>query len=317
MTGNIINLKIHWDGSDGNKISGVKHWVDNGASDRPGSVKIHLYAKEKDSSEKKELSVSPITLKRPADGGDDWPWSVEVPLNEIAVIEEDKENAGNTKVTYKEIVIEEEVPNGYEATYDGYDITNKKDGIETISISGRKTWDDDNNAEKKRPSSITIRLLGDNKEKASRKVTAADGWKWTFKDMPKYKNDGKTEIYYEIQEDPVKDYRAFCDENHYNVTNELIGPKPVLTIWVDGNADSRVYNGSEQNFTGTFTASSYDTGFDPAKFSYSGNKTASGTGVGTYETEPVEAACSYSDDKYKVVWVMGDPLLGILLERLM
>ena len=29
----------------------------------------------------------------------------------------------------------------------------------------------------------------------------------------------------------------------------------------------------------------------------------------------IEAACSYSDDKYKVVWVMGDPLLGILLER--
>ncbi len=307
VTGNVINFKVHWDGTDGNIIRGVKHWVDNDASDRPESVKIHLYAKEKDSDEKTELSISPITVQKPGDGGDDWPWSVEIPLSEIVVQKEDRENPENSEVTYKEVVIEEEVPDGYEEIYDGYDITNKKDGIETISISGKKTWDDDDNAEKIRPSSIIIRLLGDSREKASRKVTEADGWKWEYKNLPKYQNDGSTEISYEIRENSIPDYKAVYGSD-YSVTNEWVGPKPVLRIRVDGNSDSKVYSGSEQSFAGTFTASCSEPGFDAGKFRYSGNTTASGKDVGSYETDPEKGSCSYDDDQYRVIWEMGDPV---------
>ena len=50
---------------------------------------------------------------------------------------------------------------------------------------------------------------------ASKTVTAADGWAWTFEGLAKYK-DGK-EIAYTITEDPVSGYDA--DVKDYNVTN--------------------------------------------------------------------------------------------------
>lgn len=50
---------------------------------------------------------------------------------------------------------------------------------------------------------------------ASKTVTAADGWAWSFEGLAKYK-DGK-EIAYTITEDPVSGYDA--DVKDYNVTN--------------------------------------------------------------------------------------------------
>ncbi len=301
LTGNVINFKVHWDGSDGNKISGVKHWVDNGADDRPESVTLKLYAKDKD-GEKTELSISPITV---TGDGDDWPWSAEVPLSEIVAYDKDAESEEDT-VYYKEIVVEEEPVSGYETTYDGYDITNKKEGIDKIEVSGKKTWNDNEDAEGKRPSSITIKLLGDGEEKASRTVTEDDGWAWTFKDLPKYQNDGTTEITYSIKEAVVPEYETSYDE--YNVTNTYSGETPTITITVNGNTDSREYNGDNQSFEGSFTATSSDPDFDASRFSYSGTATASGKDVGEYTVDPHEGSCSYEDDDHVIIWEMGDPV---------
>ena len=304
QTGNVINFKVDWDGDNDNYIHGVKHWVDGGAKDRPTSVTLHLYVKNEDGQDE-ELSVSKDGKLKVSGSGDDWEWGVQIPLDEIAVYE-NPDDPENSKVTYKEIRVEEDVPSGYEATYDGYDVTNKKPGIETIEISGQKTWDDNDDAEGKRPSSITIQLLADGKPKTHKKVTAANGWKWTFKDLPKYKNDGKTEIKYTIKENVVKGYETTIDG--YNVTNKWTGETPTITIMVNGNSDTKTYNGSEQSFEGTFTASSSDAGFDASKFSYSGDKTASGTNVGDYEVGPDESSCRYDDSDYVIVWEMGDPV---------
>ena len=101
---------------------------------------------------------------------------------------------------------------------DGYNVTNRHIPA-TINISGGKHWDDNNNQDGKRPSSIKIRLYADDTELTDKvqTVTAADNWEWTFTNLPKYANG--TEINYTITEDVVADYTTSV--RGYNVTNTL------------------------------------------------------------------------------------------------
>ena len=86
--------------------------------------------------------------------------------------------------TVKEVT----VPTGYEKTEvknpDGsFTITNTYN-TETVTVSGNKTWNDGSDQDGKRPESITIYLLADGAEVTSKTVTAADGWAWTFANLP-------------------------------------------------------------------------------------------------------------------------------------
>lgn len=86
---------------------------------------------------------------------------------------------------------------------------------DTTSISGSVTWDDSDNADKLRPSSVTIRLLAGGKKIDSKHITEKDSWKYSFTGLPKSEN-GKA-ILYTIDEDKVDGYRITI--NGYNVTN--------------------------------------------------------------------------------------------------
>ena len=310
LTGNVINFKVDWDGSDGNVISGTKHWIDNGEN-RPESIKIHLFAEwdDKEGSHKKEeLSVSPITV---TGTGDDWAWSQEIPLNEIVICDEDNDDL-KEKIKYKDITIEEDVPEGYTASYDGYDITNKKDSIPTINITGSKTWDDNNDEQGARPSSITIKLLADGEEVRSKTVTASDNWSWTFSDLPKYKKDGSTEIRYEIKESPISDYSTEYHDD-YDVTNTYDpSPKPTkkLTIIVNGNTDTVTYNGQEQSVR-DYTLSCDDRSFDEGKVIFNGEAVAKGTDPGTYQMDLDSSKFSYSDQDVDATFLVIDGWLVI------
>lgn len=90
---------------------------------------------------------------------------------------------------------------------------------ETVTVSGRKTWEDENNKAGKRPASVTINLLSDGVKTDSRTVTEADGWKWDFAELPKQK-DGK-DVAYTISEDAVEGYETTI--NGYNVINRYKG----------------------------------------------------------------------------------------------
>ncbi len=92
-----------------------------------------------------------------------------------------------------------------------------KDEIATMDLSGTKTWDDKENQDGKRPESITIHLFADSEEVDSVTVSKADGWSWTFSDLPTYK-DG-VEIVYTIAEDTVEDYTAVPAADGSGVTN--------------------------------------------------------------------------------------------------
>ncbi|MFR9292753.1 MAG: Cna B-type domain-containing protein [Peptococcus niger] len=104
--------------------------------------------------------------------------------------------------------------------------------LEKLDISGRKTWDDENNQAGLRPESIVIRLLANGKEIKKAEVTAHNDWQWTFTDLAKYEN-GK-EITYTISEDPVPGYTAKIDG--FNVRNTCQPNKTsikVTKIWKD------------------------------------------------------------------------------------
>ena len=96
---------------------------------------------------------------------------------------------------YKYTVKEEVVPDGYVESVEGYNITNTYIG--NLDVSGQKTWNDGNNADGKRPAEITIKLYqkvkgteGEGTEYDTATVTADNGWKYSFTDLPQYDTDG-------------------------------------------------------------------------------------------------------------------------------
>lgn len=63
-----------------------------------------------------------------------------------------------------------------------------------LSISGEKTWIDDNNAQGLRPSFISIELYRNGEKVDSREVTAKENWKYSFTNLDKYVKVGNFTI---------------------------------------------------------------------------------------------------------------------------
>ena len=204
-------------------VNVVKAWDDNNNQDgkRPQEVVVKLYADNVDTGKTVVLNS-------------DNKW-------QASFTGLDEYKAG-TKIVYT--VAEAQVADGYTADVEesngGYTIINSHIPEKIKEISGSKTWVDNDNEDRKRPESITIRLFADGIEKDSVVVTAENGWKWSFTDLDKYAQ-GK-EIVYTIEEDEVENYIAKVDG--FNVTNtyvpetidEIVGSK----TWDDnGNQDGK------------------------------------------------------------------------------
>ena len=174
-----------------NSVSGAKTWNDNNDQDgkRPASITINLLANGK------KVASKTVT----ASNG--WMWAfTELPKYE-----------GGKLITYT--ITEEPVAN-YTSVVDGYNVTNSYT-TETTSVSGAKTWNDNNDQDGKRPASITINLLANGEKVASKTVTEKDGWKWTFDKLPKY--EGGKLIAYTITENAVSGYTTMVAG--YDVVN--------------------------------------------------------------------------------------------------
>ena len=95
---------------------------------------------------------------------------------------------------------------------DGYNVTNMHIPA-TIDISGGKTWDDNNNQDGKRPSSITIRLyadgtaLTDKVQTVTQQITGSGHSQicWAYE---------RREIVYTISEDAVTNYTIMYKLQH-------------------------------------------------------------------------------------------------------
>ena len=195
-------------------ISGSKTWddADNQDGKRPSSITVRLLA---DGTEAASKTVTE------AEG---WAWSFE---------NLDKYKDG-TEIVY---TIREDAVTDYTTEVKGYNVTNTHTP-EKIAISGSKTWNDEENQDGKRPSSITVRLLADGTEVASKTVTEAEGWAWSFENLDKYK--GGTEIVYTIREDAVTDYTT--EVKGYNITNTHTPEKTTISgskTWVDLDSSTR------------------------------------------------------------------------------
>ena len=107
------------------------------------------------------------------------------------------------------------VINGYNSEVSGNTIINQHTP-ELKSISGKKTWEDQDDFRKLRPKKITICLYADGIKQTCKDISIDDNWEYTFNDLPKY-NRG-IEINYSLVEEPVEYYKAEIDG--YNITNK-------------------------------------------------------------------------------------------------
>lgn len=136
--------------------------------------------------------------------------------------------------TYTYTVKEIDVPEGYMSEVAGTIITNHYTLPESISVSGQKIWDDQENKDGNRPSNITVNLLANGLLKESRLVTAETGWRYQFKGLPKEENG--QEISYSITEKPVRDYSSKTEGNNLiNIYTPEKTSVSVQKIWEDEN----------------------------------------------------------------------------------
>ena len=98
---------------------------------------------------------------------------------------------------------------------------------EMINIPVVKIWNDESNKDGNRPDAITVNIYANGVVAGTHLLTAAEGWSYTFTDLPDKDKDGN-KIDYTVKEDPVEWYTASVSGNinEYYITNDY---KPVLT----------------------------------------------------------------------------------------
>ncbi|MCZ7410447.1 Cna B-type domain-containing protein [Parvimonas micra] len=146
------------------------------------------------------------------------------------------ENGKEIEYTVKEVAIE-----GYESKIegnakDGFVITNRN--VEKTEVSVEKKWIG------KLLKEIEVQLLANGKEVQSAKLNEANSWKHTFKDLPKYDDNGK-EIVYTVKETKVEGYESKIEGNAkdgFVITNKEIPKKPKLAKTGIGTSTS-IYSG--------------------------------------------------------------------------
>ena len=112
------------------------------------------------------------------------------------------------------------------------EVVNKK---EKTSISGQKTWNDNDNHDGKRPSKITVNLLANGTKVASKEVKpdAEGNWLYQFDNLDVVDDAGNL-IAYTVSEEPVAGYETSVEGT--NITNSRtpeVTEVAVKKIWDD------------------------------------------------------------------------------------
>ena len=98
---------------------------------------------------------------------------------------------------------------------------------DSTTLTGSVIWIDNDNAAGRRPKSVLVHLLADGQDTGiSVTVDEAMGWKYSFENLPRFK-DGK-EIIYSVREDEVEGYSNQAEG--MNVTNRLLVDAKVKEI---------------------------------------------------------------------------------------
>lgn len=189
-------------------INGEKVWRDEGNTHntRPTSIRVQLM---RDGEQIREITVT--------GSGNRWSYS----FGNLPKVDE---QGAQYSYTVRETPVE-----GYTTTVRGTSIINdleERTPQNYTNFTGTKIWKDDEDSSGERPNYITVRLLRDGREVDRRTVTAANGWQFTFQNVPL--DDGYGNTYrYTIREDSVPGYVGRVED--FEVTNSRLPEREVLT----------------------------------------------------------------------------------------
>ncbi|MGM9878452.1 MAG: Cna B-type domain-containing protein [Bacilli bacterium] len=178
-------------------ITGEKKWVDSNDKDglRPDSIIVDLYANG--------VKVASKEVK----ASDNWKYTF---------TNLDK-NQNGEEINYTvDETVDSETAKHYSMDYDddnNFIIVNTH-SPKDVTVSGTKTWNDDDN-KYGRPDSITVNLFANGEKIDSKVVTSNDNWSYSFTNLPEYKNGNL--VNYTVNEDNVLDYDTTIEG--YNITN--------------------------------------------------------------------------------------------------
>ena len=204
----------------GTSVSGEKTWNDNDDQDGKRPTKITVILKKTVDGQTSEVKRQDVT---PNSEGE-WKYEfTNLPLYEngkpIIYSVDEVDVPGYTKETTATAATR--TTNGPD-----YNLTNKHEP-EKRTIEGQKIWNDNNNQDGKRPTSIKVKLYkklgnGAKELKETKEVTegADKAWKWKFENLDKYEN--KQEIQYTVEEEVTNGYAGVVTGSMaagFNITN--------------------------------------------------------------------------------------------------
>ncbi|GEK34904.1 Cna B-type domain-containing protein [Kurthia sibirica] len=195
---------------DTTEINGEKTWNDKNNQDgkRPNQIQVNLMAN------------NVLVDQRLVSASDNWKYEfTDLPVNQ-----------DGKKIVYT--VTEDPVP-GYDGVINGTNLTNSYTPEKT-ELTGKKTWDDQDDQDRIRPDSVEIQLVADGVATGDKTTAEKDEWTYEFKNLDKYKNGNL--IKYTVKETPIEGYTPiFNNQNiinkHTPETVDLAGEKK----WQDGN----------------------------------------------------------------------------------
>ncbi len=193
-------------------ISGTKHWSDqdNRFQTRPQDVSLKIYA------DGVEISPQPEILWQKT--SDAWTYNItKLPRYQTGSEEE-------IVYSVRETPSPDYVLTSSDPVYGSVDslgnITNAdfSNVLITVSISGAKYWEDQENRYTNRPDDVTLTLLagGVALTTAPRpswdKLSEEDVWKYSFENLPRYRAGTSTPVVYTVRETQVDGYAATQDQ---------------------------------------------------------------------------------------------------------
>ncbi len=174
----------------------------------PEVVDVTITKRWEDASNQDGKHPTEIQVTLYADGAEVDTYTLTAAAGWTLTVEGLDKYADGVEIEYT--VVETPV-DGYEAAYDGTIITNTHD-LEKTEVTVTKTWDDADDQDGKRPEAITVTLLADGVEYTSATFGSAEGWTYTFENLPKYA-EGKegVEVVYTVSEADVEGYTSVVD----------------------------------------------------------------------------------------------------------
>jgi len=207
----------------------TKVWddADNQDGKRPASITVQLY-RSVNGEEPVAVAGKTLTLTV-ADKADANTWKAS--FTNLPQFDKGQEITYSVKEDDATVAALKE--KGYSPKVEGQKITNSHTP-EQVKVSGQKVWDDADDQDGKRPTSITVKVMDGSTIVDTLEVTAANGWKFESKDLPKYRNG--QEIAYTLKEDAVAQYETKIDK--FTITNSYT-PETVKVsgqkVWDDAN----------------------------------------------------------------------------------